>query len=144
MTPPGSPFAGGLRVARLVGGLLSAQTLAQVLTLLSGFLLLRWLSVEEDAQYTITFGFIATLSGLVDLGIAAAVMPLVGDRARDARVVGHSSPGCRCSLSAVCSAGSLTPSTEPTVSPPRKHRPAAGPLRMRCPSSGRPSRFSVS
>lgn len=88
MTSPDSPFAGGLRVARLVGRLLAAQTLATLLTLLSGFLLLRWLSVEDYAQYTIAFGFIATLSGLVDLGVAGAVMPLVGDRAADRAVVG--------------------------------------------------------
>jgi O-antigen/teichoic acid export membrane protein len=77
-----------MRVARLVGGLLSAQTVAQLLMLVSGFLLLRWLSVESYAQYTIAFGFIATIGALIDLGFAGAVMPLVGDRARDAAVFG--------------------------------------------------------
>ena len=77
-----------MRVTRLVGGLLSAQTAAQVLMLASGFLLLRWLSVEEYAQYTIAFGFIATMSALIDLGLAGAVMPLVGERARDPAIVG--------------------------------------------------------
>ena len=88
MSASGSRLAGGVRRVRLVGGLLSAQTLAQVLMLVSGFLLLRWLSVEEYAQYTIAFGFIATIGALIDLGFAGAVMPLVGDRARDTAVFG--------------------------------------------------------
>jgi O-antigen/teichoic acid export membrane protein len=88
LTAFGLRFAGGIRLARLVGGVLSAQTLAQVLTVASGFLLLRWLSVEEYAQYTVALGFVGTLSVLVDLGFAGAVMPLVGDRARDPAVFG--------------------------------------------------------
>ncbi len=83
-----SPFAGRVRVVRLVGGVLSAQTVAQLLTLASGFLLLRWMSIESYAQYTIAFGFLATLSGLLDLGFMAAVMPLVGTRANDANLIG--------------------------------------------------------
>ena len=64
------------------------QVLAQVLMFLSGLLLLRWLSVEEYAQYTVAFGFVATLSALVDMGVPVAVMPLIGDRAGDRGVFG--------------------------------------------------------
>jgi O-antigen/teichoic acid export membrane protein len=77
-----------MRLARLVGAVLSAQTLAQVLTVVSGFLLLRWLSVEQYAQYTVALAFLGMLSVLVDSGFSAAVMPLVGDRARDPSVFG--------------------------------------------------------
>lgn len=88
LTSPRSRFTGALRLGRLLGGVLSAQTIAQALTLLSGLAVLRWLSVEEYAQYTLVFGFFATLSALVDLGVAGAVMPLVRNRAHDAAVVG--------------------------------------------------------
>lgn len=88
MTASSVRFAGGVRLARLLGGLISAQTLAQLLSLIAGFLLLRWLSVEEYAQYTIAFGFIAMLGALIDLGFVGAVMPLIGDRASDTKVFG--------------------------------------------------------
>jgi O-antigen/teichoic acid export membrane protein len=88
LTAFGLRLAGGMRLARLVGGVLSAQTLAQVLTVVSGFLLLRWLSVVQYAQYTVALGFIGMLSVLVDLGFSGAVMPLVGNRARDPRIFG--------------------------------------------------------
>ena len=84
----GSRLAGGMRIGRLVGGVLSLQMLAQVLMFLSGLLLLRWLSVEQYAQYTVAFGFLATLSALVDMGVPVAVMPLIGDRAGDRKVFG--------------------------------------------------------
>lgn len=84
----GVRFAHGRRIARLLGALLSAQALVQVLGLLSGFFLLRWLSVEDYAQYTVAFGFSATLGALIDLGFTGAVMPLVGARARDPGVFG--------------------------------------------------------
>ena len=83
-----SRLARAARIARLVGGVLSAQALAQLLMLVSGFLLLRWLSVEQYAQYTIAFAFVATLTTLIDLGFAGAIMPLVANRARDARLFG--------------------------------------------------------
>jgi len=88
MTSVGLRLAGGLRRARVFGALLSAQALAQALTVVTGFLLLRWLSVDAYAQYTVALGFLATLSVMIDLGISGAVMPLVGDRARDPRVFG--------------------------------------------------------
>ena len=81
-------FARARRIARLLSGLLAAQSAAQILGLLTGFFLLRWLDVKQYAEYTIAFGFSSTLTNLVDLGFSDSVMPLVGDRARDPHVFG--------------------------------------------------------
>lgn len=80
---PSGRFTRSGRIARLLTKLLGAGAIAQVLNLVTGLALLRWLTVEEYAQYTVAFGFSATLAALVDLGFAGAIMPLVGDRASD-------------------------------------------------------------
>jgi O-antigen/teichoic acid export membrane protein len=71
----------------VVSGVTAAQTLVQLTTALVGFLLLRWLSVAEFAQYTVATGFITTLSILVDLGTDNAVIALVGERRTDPEVI---------------------------------------------------------
>jgi len=72
----------GLIVSFLVG-----QGSVQILNLVSGFLLLRWLSVEAYAQYSIAFGFQSTLGILVDLGFSGSIIALVGDRIADKEVI---------------------------------------------------------
>lgn len=77
-----------LKTARLLSGVFAGQGSVQLLLALSGFLLIRWMSVTSYAQYTITFGFVATLSLVVDLGFANAVIALVGPRIDDPAIVG--------------------------------------------------------
>ena len=84
----GGHFSRARRVVRLLAAVVAAQSAAQVLGLLTGFLLLRWLDVKQYAEYTIAFGFSSTLTTLVDLGFSDSVMPLVGNRARDPHVFG--------------------------------------------------------
>lgn len=72
----------------LISSFLAGQGSVQVLNLITGFLLLRWLSVEAYAQYSVAFGFQSTLGLLVDLGFSGSIIALVGDRGADKEVVG--------------------------------------------------------
>lgn len=68
---------------------LSGQLLVQFLNALIGFLLLRWLSKLDIAQFGIAFAFQSTLSALVDLGFSGSVVTLVGENKADRSVVGN-------------------------------------------------------
>ena len=76
------------RWAALICVFLAGQGSVQILNLISGFLLLRWLSVEAYAQYSVAFGFQSTLGLLVELGFSGSILALVGDRGFDKKVVG--------------------------------------------------------
>lgn len=76
------------RWTALISVFLAGQGSVQLINLVSGFLLLRWLSVEAYAQYSVAFGFQNTLGLLVDLGFSGSIIALVGDRAFDKEVVG--------------------------------------------------------
>lgn len=76
------------RWAALISVFLAGQGSVQVLNLISGFLLLRWLSVEAYAQYSVATGFQSTLGMLVELGFSGSILALVGDRGSDKKVVG--------------------------------------------------------
>ena len=76
------------RWTALISIFLAGQGSVQILNLISGFLLLRWLSIEAYAQYSVTFGFQSTLSMLIDLGFSSSIVALVGDRGSDKEVVG--------------------------------------------------------
>lgn len=77
------------RLTALLFSFLAGQGSVQVLNLISGFFLLRWLSVEAYAQYSVAFGFQSTLAMLIDLGFSGSIIALVGDRAGDKAVVGN-------------------------------------------------------
>jgi hypothetical protein len=47
------------------------------------------LSIEAYAQYGLAFGFQSTVSTLMDLGFASTIVPLVGERLQDGRLVGR-------------------------------------------------------
>lgn len=64
------------------------QGAIQLLGLATGLLILRWMSVESYAQYSVAFGFQTTASMLVDLGFSAAVIALVGARISEPAVIG--------------------------------------------------------
>lgn len=81
-------FSSFKRWTALILRFLAGQGSVQVLNLVCGFLLLRWLSVEAYAQYSVAFGFQNTLGVLVDLGISGSIVALVGDRGSDKEIVG--------------------------------------------------------
>lgn len=64
------------------------QGALQILQVLSGFLLIRWLSVEEYAQYSVAIAFQSTAQMLVELGFSGAVVALVGNRINERKVLG--------------------------------------------------------
>ena len=67
---------------------LTGQGLVQLISLSLGLLLLRWLKVDDYAQFSVAFGFQSTLSILTDLGFAGTIIALVGPRGDDRDVVG--------------------------------------------------------
>lgn len=72
----------------LISKVVAGQGSVQVLNFICGFLLLRWLSVEAYAQYSVTLGFQSTLAQIVDLGFSGSITALVGDRVSDKELVG--------------------------------------------------------
>ncbi|WP_291275021.1 hypothetical protein [Flavobacterium sp.] len=64
------------------------QGILQFANLLTGFLVLRWLSKEDFAQFSIVFGFQSMITLLVDLGLSGAIIALIGNRVNDTLVVG--------------------------------------------------------
>ena len=67
---------------------LTGQGLVQFVNLLIGFLLLRWLSVNNYAQFIVAFTFQLTMGFLTDLGFSGTIVALVGPRGNDPAVVG--------------------------------------------------------
>lgn len=76
------------RRLRIVAVYTTGQGLAQLLNLLIGFLLLRWLNISNYAQFSVAFGFQVTMGLLTDLGFSGTIIALVGPRGDDPSVVG--------------------------------------------------------
>lgn len=55
--------------------------------LLYGFLCVRLLPIPEYAKYTVVFGFLSTLSVLMDIGFSNALLPLIGERIDDRQLI---------------------------------------------------------
>lgn len=81
-------FSSVKRWTPIISSFLAGQGFLQLLNAITGFLLLRWLSVEAYAQYSVAFGFQNTLIVLVDLGFSGSIIALVGNRVSDKEVVG--------------------------------------------------------
>ena len=73
---------------RLLTQFVSGQIAVQGLNFLTGFLLLRWLSITAYAEFSVAFAFQSTLGMLIDLGFSNSIVALVGDRGGDSAVVG--------------------------------------------------------
>ena len=65
------------------------QPLLQLLNLIIGFFLLRWMSVENYAQYGAAFAFQSTLSMIADLGFSSSILALSGGNAQDPSAIGR-------------------------------------------------------
>ena len=73
---------------RLISSFLVGQGVVQFIQLLTGFLLIRWLTVEQYAQYSVAFAFQSTAQILVELGFSGSVIALVGSRIYNREVLG--------------------------------------------------------
>ncbi len=76
------------RIWRHLLHFLTGQISVQGLTFITGFLLLRWLSVEQYAQFSVAFAFQCTLNMLIDVGFSNSIVALVGNRGEDGGLVG--------------------------------------------------------
>ena len=73
----------------IFAGFFVGQGLVQVLGAVAGFYLLRWMSVEDYAMFTLAFGVQSLFVNVVDPGFSTAITPLAGAKASDPAVVGR-------------------------------------------------------
>ena len=71
-----------------IGAFFAGQGAVQILGVVFGLILVRLLTVESYAQFSLALGFQTTLGSLMDLGYAGTIIPLVGERFSDPAVVG--------------------------------------------------------
>jgi O-antigen/teichoic acid export membrane protein len=70
-----------------VGRFLLAQGLAMAGNLLYGFLCVRLLSVSEYAKFAVLFGFMGSLTILLDVGVSTTLAPLIGEQIGDLQLI---------------------------------------------------------
>ena len=70
-----------------VAEFLFSQGIATAATLLYGFLCVRLLPIADYAKYSVVFGFLATVSLLMDIGFSNALLPLIGERIDDRQLI---------------------------------------------------------
>ena len=74
---------------KLIAAFLLGQGAIQLIQVLSGFFLIRWLSIEQYAQYSVAFAFQSTAGMLVELGFSGAIVALVGKRINQKEIIGN-------------------------------------------------------
>jgi O-antigen/teichoic acid export membrane protein len=74
---------------RKIGQFGAWQLVSQALQLITGFLLVRWMSVEAYAKYGLALGFQNMVGQLVELGFSSAIIALVGQETQNRTVVGR-------------------------------------------------------
>ena len=72
---------------RRVGEFFVFQGITLAGNLFYGFLCVRLLPISDYAKYAVVFGFLPTLSVLMDVGFSGALLPLVGQRIDDRRLI---------------------------------------------------------
>jgi O-antigen/teichoic acid export membrane protein len=81
--------AGKLKAAlRLVTTFLAGHGALQGLNIITGLFLIRALSIEAYAQYSLAMAFQVTAISLTNLGLTDTIIPLVGSRGKDLAIVG--------------------------------------------------------
>lgn len=66
----------------------AGQLSVQLLALVTGLLVLRWMSEDEYAKTGVVLGFQATLAAFVDLGVGGSLVSLIGTRGGQPEIVG--------------------------------------------------------
>lgn len=64
------------------------QGFVQLLNVTTGFFLLRWLKIDDQAKYTFAFSLQAAMSVLADLGFSGSIIALVGSQIYNKERVG--------------------------------------------------------
>lgn len=77
------------RIMRALTGFLLGQGASQAISVIAGLFLVRLLSVEAYAQFGVATGYQTVFSILMDSGLSATIIPLVGDRIHDRAVIGR-------------------------------------------------------
>jgi O-antigen/teichoic acid export membrane protein len=72
---------------RRVVEFLTAQGITLAGNLLYGFLCVRLLPIPEYAKFAVVFGFLGTLTLLMDINFSGALIPLVGERVNDLQLI---------------------------------------------------------
>jgi O-antigen/teichoic acid export membrane protein len=70
-----------------VAEFLFSQGVATAGNLLYGFLCVRLLPIPDYAEFAVVFGFLGTLTVLMDIGISTTLLPLVGERIGDCQLI---------------------------------------------------------
>jgi O-antigen/teichoic acid export membrane protein len=66
---------------------LRSQGITMAGNLFYGFLCVRLLTIADYAKYAVVFGFLNTLLVLMDVGCSGALLPLIGERIDDRRLI---------------------------------------------------------
>ena len=66
---------------------LTSQGIALAARLFYGFLCVRLLPIPEYAKFVVVFGFLGSLSALMDIAISGTLMPLVGEHIDDRKLI---------------------------------------------------------
>lgn len=91
-SPRGDPRSHQRRIAsalRVLLGFAFGQGALVGVNAFTGIYLVHALSVEAYAQFGLAFGFQTTVAALMDMGLGATIVPLVGERASDPELVGR-------------------------------------------------------
>ncbi len=67
----------------------TGQILLQFINMLNGFFLLRWLSIEEQAKFSVAFGIQTFILSLSDMGFTGSIIALVGINYADKELLGR-------------------------------------------------------
>lgn len=71
------------------------QGVTQLLQLVSGFILIRWLTKDAYATFTLVMALQGTTQALVDMGISQSLTALIGRKIHDFKAVGRYIAACR-------------------------------------------------
>ncbi|HEY6975849.1 MAG TPA: hypothetical protein VH396_06155, partial [Chitinophagaceae bacterium] len=71
-----------------LAGFFKGQLLIQFLNMLNGFLLLRWLSIQDVAVFSMLFGIQTLMNCISDLGFSGSIVALTGNRYSDKKILG--------------------------------------------------------
>jgi O-antigen/teichoic acid export membrane protein len=77
------------RILRIVTGFFLGQGAVQGISVLTGLFLVRMLSLEAYAQFSLAAGFQIVFTSLMDLGFASTIIPMVGEQREDRALVGR-------------------------------------------------------
>jgi O-antigen/teichoic acid export membrane protein len=77
-----------VKISKLIGTFILGQGSLQFIQVVTGFMLFRWLSIEEYGQYSMAFAFQSMAHVLVEFGFSGTIVALVGNRINDKKVIG--------------------------------------------------------